>query len=157
MRYLGGCTECSTVWWSCRCPIRCEECACGYQPGGTCNTPGCGAGRRRLDAICERWAAEDAAEAETSAPVASIECQAVEAPQPAPEIAVDPNRPRELVPPVAGVQNGQAGPTSPARRSTAQRREEVAALLGQGLSDRAIARQARVSPSTVAAVRASRA
>ncbi len=26
MRYLGGCTECHTIWRGCRCPLRCEEC-----------------------------------------------------------------------------------------------------------------------------------
>jgi DNA-binding NarL/FixJ family response regulator len=38
-------------------------------------------------------------------------------------------------------------------RPVAQRRAEVVTLLGEGLSDREIARRAKVSPSTVATVR----
>jgi DNA-binding CsgD family transcriptional regulator len=57
MRYMGGCTECFTVWWGGRCPLRCEECGCGYRADGasTCGTPGCATGQRRVRETMAEW------------------------------------------------------------------------------------------------------
>ncbi|MBZ6416920.1 MAG: helix-turn-helix domain-containing protein [Methylobacterium sp.] len=144
MRYLSGCTECFSVWWACQCPLRCEGCGAGYRIGSSCGTPGCVAGQRRARA--------DAFEPEP------IRCEPVEAASPPP---ADP-----IVPECPPVQNGRpvaveraSSPPRPPRpevqdhRPVAQRRAEVVALLGEGLSDREIARRAKVSPSTVSTVR----
>jgi hypothetical protein len=74
MRYMGGCTECFTVWWGCRCPLRCEECGCGYRADGasTCGTPGCDAGQRRVRTIMAQWERQREAEA------SPIRCEPIE-------------------------------------------------------------------------------
>lgn len=177
MRYLNGCTECHTIYWACRCPNRCEECGCGFRDDSTCGTPGCRAGERRARAIMAQW--EDQRRAEASA---AIQCEAVTDPAPVAEAETataetTPARPmaetaRPVKPaprPRGGVQNGQAKapgakaaarPSSPPEgsrhRPVAERRAAVEALLSDGLSDRAIARAVKVSPSTVAAVRRDR-
>ncbi len=84
MRYLSGCTECFSVWWACRCPLRCEGCGAGYQMGSSCGTVGCGAGQRRARA--------DEFEPEP------IRCEPVEVAPPPPE-PIEPER--------SPVQNGQ--------------------------------------------------
>ena len=74
MRHMGGCTECFTIWWGCRCPLRCEECGAGYRDDGNsnCGTPNCRAGDRRHWAMLDRWLGhEDEAAAE-------IRCEAIE-------------------------------------------------------------------------------
>jgi len=74
MRYMGGCTECHTVWWGCRCPLRCEECGAGYRDdsNSNCGTPGCKTGQRRSWAMQDRW------DAELEASRAEIQCEVVE-------------------------------------------------------------------------------
>ncbi len=171
MRYLGGCTQCHTIWRGCRCPLRCEECGAGYRDdgNGTCGTPGCAAGERRHWAMQARWdgnhreATPDAIQCEASPDPVPPDTEAeritgepVPVPTPAPR-----RRP--------GVQNGQARkpdarlaarPSSrtdeAAHRPVADRRAAVEALLTEGLSDREIARRVKVSPSTVSAVRRDR-
>lgn len=66
MRYMGGCTECFTVWWGCRCTLRCEECGCGYRADGasTCGTPGCATGQRRVRETMAEWERQREAEGE---------------------------------------------------------------------------------------------
>ena len=162
MRYLGGCTECHTIWRGCRCPLRCEECGAGYRDDGNsnCGTLGCATGARRVRGIIAAWEEERPA-----SEVAPIQCDAVTDGEPAAEAA--PARLPESAPrPRGGVQNGRAKapgakaaarplvrPEEPAHRPVAERRAAVEALLSDGLSDRAIARAVKVSPSTVAAVR----
>ncbi|WP_412760111.1 helix-turn-helix domain-containing protein [Methylobacterium guangdongense] len=105
---MGGCTECFTVWWGCRCPLRCEECGCGYRADGasTCGTPGCAAGQRRVNAILAEWERRREAERATA-----IQCAAL---QPA-----EPETTSQSVPPsdpeAPGAQRGsQNAPPSPA-------------------------------------------
>lgn len=173
MRYLGGCTQCHTIWRGCRCPLRCEECGAGYRDDGhsTCGTPGCATGERRYWMIQGRW--DEDRRAEASAP---IRCEEVSEPTPAvPEAQAE--RVSDETPPAPvpaarrrpSVQNNQvrkpdarsaARPSSrtdePAHRPVADRRAAVEALLTEGLSDREIARRVKVSPSTVSAVRRDR-
>ena len=173
MRYLGGCTECHTIWRGCRCPLRCDECGAGYRDDGnsTCGTPGCATGERRRWMMQARWD-EDW---RTAAP-APIQCEA--SPDPATPIPeVEPERvtgetapaPHPALRRRPSVQNGPARkpdarsaarPSSltgkPAHRPVADRRAAVEALLTKGLSDREIARRVKVSPSTVSAVRQNR-
>lgn len=75
MRHLGGCTECFTIWWACRCPLRCEECGAGYRDDGnsSCGTVGCQAGQRRIWAMMDRLPQQQ--EIEAAAP---FQCEAVE-------------------------------------------------------------------------------
>lgn len=169
MRHMGGCTECFTVWWGCRCPLRCEECGAGYRDDGNsnCGTPGCKTGQRRGWTQQARW------ETEAEASRAEMQCEAVE-PTPA-----EPERDeRDVTPLAAGAEGGAVTtpplskpaasrrpavkvhtdrrtpqPSKPAHRPVAERRAAVEALLAEGLSDREIARRAGVSPSTVSAVR----
>jgi len=161
MRYLGGCTECHTIWRGCRCPLRCEECGAGYRDDGnsTCGTPGCAASARRARGGIAVWEDERAA-----SEVAAIQCDAVADAGPAAEVepALSPEpspRPREAVQNGraeknrAGTARRPAEPQEPAHRPVAERRAAVEAMLSEGLSDRAIARAVKVSPSTVAAVR----
>ena len=170
MRYLGGCTQCHTIWRGCRCPLRCEECGAGYRDDGnsTCGTPGCSAGERRHWTMQARWDEYRAAPASDP-----IKCEA--SPDPAPPVSeAEPEHIADETAPTlhpaprrrTGVQNGQARksdarlaarPSSravePAHRPVADRRAAVEALLTEGLSDREIARRVKVSPSTVSAVR----
>lgn len=169
MRHMGGCTECFTVWYGCRCPLRCEECGAGYRDDGNsnCGTPGCKTGQRRSWAMQARW------EAKVEASRAGMQCEAVE-PTPA-----EPAREERDVTPLAAEAEGGAVTTpppskraasrrpavkvhtdrrtpqqrKPTHRPVAERRAAVEALLAEGLSDREIARRAGVSPSTVSAVR----
>ena len=161
MRYLGGCTECHTIWRGCRCPLRCEECGAGYRDDGNsnCGTLGCATGARRVRGIIATWEEERPA-----SEVAPIQCDAVTDVEPT--VEAEPARSPESAPrPRGGVQNGRAKalgarppsqPEEPAHRPVAKRRAAVEALLSDGLSDRAIARAVKVSPSTVAAVRRDR-
>jgi hypothetical protein len=91
MRHMGGCTECFTVWWGCRCPLRCEECGAGYRDDGnsTCGTPGCRAGQRRHWEMLDRW------EALRQEPAADIQCEAVE------PVPAEPEREERNVTPLA--------------------------------------------------------
>ena len=173
MRYLGGCTECHTIWRGCRCPLRCEECGAGYRDDGnsTCGTPGCVTGERRHRITQSRW--DEDRRPEASVP---IQCEAIPDPTPAiPDAHAE--RVADETPPAPvlaarrqpSVQNGQARKPDarsaarsssrtdePAHRLVADRRAAVEALLTEGLSDREVARRVKVSPSTVSAVRRSR-
>lgn len=148
MRHMGGCTECFTVWWGCRCPLRCEECGAGYRDDGNsnCGTPGCRAGDRRRWEMLDRWAVLDEDDApQTVESVFAVRCDAVD------PAGVQNGREKTLPP-----EEGASRPTllpKPAHRPVTERRAEVVALLGEGLSNREIARRAKVSPSTVASVR----
>ena len=92
MRHMGGCTECFTIWWGCRCPFRCEECGAGYRDDGNsnCGTPGCKTGQRRSWAMQDRW------DADLEASRAEIQCEAVE-PTPA---EPEPQGDHETLPPL---------------------------------------------------------
>jgi hypothetical protein len=168
MRHMGGCTECFTVWYGCRCPLRCEECGAGYRDDGNsnCGTPGCKTGQRRHWAMLDRW------EALQEVTPAEIQCEAVEPAQAQPEreernvtplpadeggaVMTPPqSRPTERRRPGAKAHTDRRTPqpSKPAHRPVAERRAAVEALLAEGLSDREIARRAGVSPSTVSAVR----
>ncbi len=170
MRHMGGCTECFTFWWGCRCPLRCEECGAGYRDDGNsnCGTPGCKAGQRRHWAMLDRW------EASREESAAEIECEAAEPasavsePERGPPSATPlppaegeavttppPSRPtaRRQAATKAHAERRTPQASKPAHRPVAERRAAVEALLAEGLSDREISRQAKVSPSTVSAVR----
>lgn len=177
MRYMGGCTECFTVWWGCRCPLRCEECGCGYRADGasTCGTPGCETGQRRIRETMAEWDRQREAEA------GPVRCKAIEpergsqsatpsaialtgtegvsvelTPSPADEggavMTPPPSRAAERRRPAGKAHTDRRTP-QPAHRPMAERRAAVEALLAEGLSDREIARRAGVSPSTVSVVR----
>lgn len=101
MRHMGGCTECYTIWWGCRCPLRCEECGAGYRNDGNsnCGTPGCRAGQRRHWAMIDRWtASREESAAEISEPTPTIQCGAT-------DTVTKPSR-RSSTRSRAGVQNG---------------------------------------------------
>lgn len=171
MRHMGGCTECFTVWYGCRCPLRCEECGAGYRNDGNsnCGTPGCKTGQRRGWAMQTRW------ESEVEASRAEMQCEVVEPtpaePEPAREerdvtpLAAEaeggavttppPSKPAASRRPTVKVHTNRRTPqpSKPTHRPVAERRAAVEALLAEGLSDREIARRAGVSPSTVSAVR----
>jgi hypothetical protein len=174
MRHMGGCTECFTVWWGCRCPLRCEECGAGYRDDGNsnCGTPGCRAGQRRHWAMVDRWEGAFEARPAVTQPEPStpaVHCEAVEPGAKAVLPAEGCPTWAPLAPKVrrrSGAQNGQvrkpdarsaarpsARPDKATHRPVADRRAAVEALLGEGLSDREIARRVGVSPSTVSAVR----
>ena len=171
MRHMGGCTECFTIWWGCRCPFRCEECGAGYRDDGNsnCGTPGCKTGQRR------GWAQQDRWEALAKASRAEIQCEAADPVPTEPETG---REERNVTPLAAEVEGGAVTtpplsrpvasrrptvkvhtdrrtpqPSKPAHRPVAERRAAVEALFAEGLSDREIARRAGVSPSTVSAVR----
>lgn len=185
MRHLGGCTECFTVWWACRCPLRCEECGAGYRDDGnsSCGTVRCQAGQRRVWAMMDRLSQQQ--EIEAAAP---FQCEAVEtaggsrsatpslalAPIAGDDATADPSldpvseggamtTPPGPHPPARRrpAAKGTRGvsilqPSKPAHRPVAERRAAVEALLSDGLSDREIARRAQVSPSTVSTIRMAR-
>ncbi len=175
-----GCTECFSSGGD-AVPLRCEECGCGYRAdgAGTCGTPGCGAGQRRVRTIMAQWERQREAEA------APIRCELSKA-----VICHDPaGRPRKggtnVTPWLCAVRSrkgvsqsatlagdeGGVGMTLlvAACRAVADTQERpiptgaplrlriapcrapcrVEALLAEGLSDREIARAGGVSPSTV--------
>ena len=55
--------------------------------------------------------------------------------------------------PVQSGHQGSAQSAAPTRRTNADKRQDVLALIGQGLTDREIARRAGVSPTTVGTIR----
>lgn len=134
MRHMGGCTECFTVWWGCRCPLRCEECSAGYRDDGNsnCGTPGCKAGQRRHWAMLDRW------EALREEAPAEIQCEAVEpsaepsaqrgslSATPSPTVATEPEREERNVTPLPADEGG-AVMTPPQSRPTERRRPAVKA------------------------------
>ena len=147
MRHLGGCTECFTVWWACRCPLRCEECGGGYRDDGnsSCGTVGCQAGQRRVWAMMDRLPQQR--EVEATAP---FQCEAAETARgsrsatPSIALAPDPEREERNVTPLSPIAGGDAtaGPspdpeggavtTPPVARPAERRRPAAKGTRGVG-------------------------